>query len=173
MTGDASNPDDRPNGAGPVMETAYDLLAAQPFLAGLSDRHLRQLSYMASRTVFPAGSRVFSEGSRADRFWLINRGRVDLDTYVPGRGNVIVESLGAGAVLGWSWLFPPYRWHFGALAVETTFALTLDAFGVRRLCDADHELGYELTRRFMQVVVDRLQATRMRLIDPCTLPCRP
>ncbi|GAA1823449.1 cyclic nucleotide-binding domain-containing protein [Planosporangium flavigriseum] len=152
------------------MATAYDLLAAQPFLAGLSEQHLRQLSYMASRTVLPAGSRVFSEGSRADRFWLINRGRVDLDTYVPGRGRVVVESLGAGSVLGWSWMFPPYRWHFGAVAVETTFAVALDAFGVRRLTDADHELGYQLTRRFMQVVVERLQATRMRLLD---LPCPP
>jgi CRP-like cAMP-binding protein len=152
------------------METAYDLLAAQPFLAGLSDDHLRRLSYTASRSVLHAGSRVFSEGSRADRFWLINRGRVDLDTYVPGRGDVVVETLGPGAVLGWSWLFPPYRWHFGALAVETTFTLRLDGFGVRRLCDADHELGYQLTRRFMQVVVERLQATRLRLLDLHTVP---
>jgi CRP/FNR family cyclic AMP-dependent transcriptional regulator len=147
------------------METAYDLLAAQPFLAGLSEEHLRRLSYAASRTVFHAGSRVFSEGSQADRFWLINRGQIDLDTYVPGRGDVVVETLGPGAVLGWSWLFPPYRWHFGAYAVETTFALKLDAFAVRRLCDSDHELGYQLTRRFMQLAVDRLQATRMRLLD--------
>jgi CRP/FNR family cyclic AMP-dependent transcriptional regulator len=156
-----------------VVETAYDLLTAQPFLAGLSDAHLRQLSYLASRTVLQAGSRVFSEGGRADRFWLINRGRVDLYTQVPGRGNLVVESLGPGAVLGWSWLFPPYRWHFGAVAVETTFGLTLDGFGVRRLCDADHELGYQLTRRFMQVVVDRLQATRLRLLDPHALPPGP
>ncbi|MGC9664945.1 cyclic nucleotide-binding domain-containing protein [Planosporangium sp. 12N6] len=148
------------------METAYDLLAAQPFLAGLSEKHLRQLSYAASRAVLPAGGRVFPEGGRADRFWLINRGHVDLVTAVPGRGEVVVETLGPGAVLGWSWLFPPYRWHFGAYAVETTFALRLDAFEVRRLCDADHEVGYQLTRRFMQVVVDRLQATRMRLLDP-------
>jgi CRP-like cAMP-binding protein len=155
------------------VETAYDLLAAQPFLAGLSQAHLQRLSYTASRTVLHAGTRVFSEGSRADRFWLINRGRVDLDTSVPGRGNVVVESLGAGAVLGWSWLFPPYRWHFGAVAVETTFAVSLDAFEVRRLCDADHELGYQLTRRFMQVVVERLQATRRRLLDLQALPFRP
>lgn len=155
--------------AGMAMETAYDLLAAQPFLAGLSEEHLRQLSYVASRAVLPAGSRVFSEGSAADRFWFINRGRVDLDTNVPGRGDVVVETLGPSAVLGWSWLFPPYRWHFGAYAVETTFALSMDAFGVRRLCDADHELGYQLIRRFMQVVVDRLQTTRVRLLDPHTV----
>ncbi|GII21447.1 Crp/Fnr family transcriptional regulator [Planosporangium mesophilum] len=147
------------------METAYDLLAAQPFLAGLSPEHLRQLSYLASRTVIHTGSRVFSEGSRADRFWFVNRGRVELSTHVPGRGDVVVETLGPGAVLGWSWLFPPYQWHFDAYAVETTFAVRMDGFGVRRLCDADHELGYQLIRRFMQVAVDRLQKTRMRLLE--------
>jgi hypothetical protein len=78
---------------------------------------------------------------------------------------VVVETLGPGAVLGWSWLFPPYQWHFDAYAVETTFAVRMDGFGVRRLCDADHELGYQLIRRFMQVAVDRLQKTRMRLLD--------
>lgn len=152
------------------VETAYDLLVDQPFLAGLSERQLRRLSYSASRTVLHAGTRLFVEGGRADRFWLILRGRVDLCTYVPGRGDVVVASLGPRAVLGWSWLFPPYRWHFGAVAVETTFAVTLDAEGVRRLCAADHDLGYELTRRFAQLVVERLEATRVRLLDLYTVP---
>jgi CRP/FNR family transcriptional regulator, cyclic AMP receptor protein len=152
------------------METAYDMLAAQPFLAGLPDDHLERLSYLTSRSVFHTGNRVFSEGSRADRFWLITRGKVNLDTHVPGRGDVVVETLGPGSVLGWSWLFPPYRWHFGAVAVETTFTLGLDGAGVRRLCEQDHQLGYELTSRFMQVVVERLQATRMRLLDLYKVP---
>jgi CRP/FNR family cyclic AMP-dependent transcriptional regulator len=152
------------------METAYDMLAAQPFLAGLPDDNLERLSYLTSRSVFHTGNRVFSEGSRADRCWLITRGKVNLDTHVPGRGDVVVETLGAGCVLGWSWLFPPYRWHFGAVAVETTFALGLDGTGVRRLCEQDHQLGYELTSRFMQVVVERLQATRMRLLDLYRIP---
>jgi CRP/FNR family transcriptional regulator, cyclic AMP receptor protein len=147
------------------METAYDLLAAQPFLDGLSAHHLERLSYLSSRSVFHARNRVFAEGGRADRFWLINRGRVNLDTHVPGKGDMVLETLGAGAVLGWSWLFPPYRWHFGAVAIETTFTLSLDGPGVRRLCEEDHQLGYELTDRFMRVVVDRLQATRLRLLD--------
>jgi CRP-like cAMP-binding protein len=153
------------------MDTAYDLLAAQPFLAGVPDHHLERLSYCASRAVFHAGNRVFAEGGRADRFWLINRGRVDLDTRLPGRGDVVVESLGAGAVLGWSWLYEPYRWHFGAVAVETTFTLSMDAAAVRRLCAQDSQLGYELTDRFARVVIERLQATRMRLLSPD--PVRP
>ncbi len=147
------------------METAYDMLAAQPFLKGLTDRQLERLSLWSKRAMFHAGSRVFREGGRADRFWLIKQGQVALDTQLPGRGRVIVETLGPGSVLGWSWLFPPYRWHFGAVAVETTFAVELDGPGVRELCASDLAIGYELTSRFMQVVVDRLQATRMRLLD--------
>jgi CRP-like cAMP-binding protein len=84
---------------------------------------------------------------------------------LPGRGDVVVETLGPGAVLGWSWLFEPYRWHFGAVAVEETLTVEMDGAGVRRLCEQDPALGYELTRRFMAVVVHRLQANRMRLLD--------
>ena len=152
------------------METAQDLLAVQPFLDGLTDRQLEHLSYWAKRSMFHAGNRLFREGGQADRFWLIGKGRVNLDTHVPGRGDVVVETLGPGAVLGWSWLFPPYRWHFGAVALETTFAMALDAHGVRELCDRDPVLGYELTSRFMRVVVERLQATRIRLLDLYKVP---
>src|SRR3982751_4113064 len=113
------------------METAYDLLAAQPFLEGLTDHQLDRLALWTKRSMFHAGSRVFREGGQADRFWLIGRGKVNLDTHVPGRGDVVVETLGSGAVLGWSWLFPPYRWHFGAVALETTFTVSLDGPGVR------------------------------------------
>jgi hypothetical protein len=68
-------------------------------------------------------------------------------------------------VLGWSWLSPPYRWHFGSTAMEPTLTVVFDADEVRRLCARDPVIGYELHRRFMAVVVDRLQNTRMRLLD--------
>src|SRR5690349_2949963 len=147
------------------MDTAYDLLARQPFLAGLTGYQLDVLSRWSKRAFFHAGKRVFQEDTPADRFWLIQRGRVDLDTHVPDRGDVVVETIGAGAVLGWSWLFSPYRWHFGAVAVENTLCIELDGPGVRQLCARDPALGYELSTRFMQVMVQRLQATRMRLLD--------
>jgi len=145
--------------------TAQDLLAAHPFLAGLTDSRLARLSTWARRSPFHAGARVFSEGSHADRFWLIRDGLVRLEADVPGRGSVEVATLGPDTVLGWSWLFAPHRWHFGAVAVEPTLTVELNGPGVLRLCDGDPELGYDLTRRFMRVVVDRLQATRLRLID--------
>jgi CRP-like cAMP-binding protein len=147
------------------METAYDLLAAHPFLAGLTDDQLERLSYWSSRSMFHAGNRIFRENGQADRFWLIQRGQVNLDTHIAGRGEVVVETLGPGSVLGWSWMFAPYRWHFGAVAIENTFTVSVDAHGIRALSERDPVLGYELSRRFIQVVVERLQATRVRLLD--------
>jgi CRP-like cAMP-binding protein len=144
--------------------SAQDLLAAHPFLAGLDPDRLARLSAWARRTPLHAGTHVFAEGGAADRFWLVRDGLVRLTTRVPGRGEVEIDSLGPDTVLGWSWLFPPYRWHFDAVAVEPTLTVELDAAGVRRLCDGDPALGYDLTRRFMRVVVDRLQATRVRVL---------
>jgi CRP-like cAMP-binding protein len=147
------------------MQTAQDLIAAHPFLDGLTTKQLQRLSAWANRSQFRAGARIFTEGGHADRFWLIREGAVALDTQVPGRAAVLIETLGPGSVLGWSWRFPPYRWHFGATAVEQTLTVEFNGAGVRRVCDEDPELGYALTTRFMKVVVDRLQSTRMRLFD--------
>jgi CRP/FNR family transcriptional regulator, cyclic AMP receptor protein len=147
------------------MTTASELLAAHPFLAGIEERHLERLSYWSRKAVFHAGTRLFNEGSKADRFWLIREGEVRLDTHMPDESEVFVETIGAGRVLGWSWLFPPYRWRFGATAMSSVLAMEFDAAGVRGLCDSDPALGYDLTSRFMSIVINRLQSTRMRLLD--------
>jgi CRP-like cAMP-binding protein len=146
------------------------LLTAHPFLAGITQERLARLATWARRAPFHAGARVFSEDGHADRFWLIRDGKVRLYTHVPGRGDVEVETLGPDTVLGWSWMFPPYRWHFAAVAVEATLTVELDGPGVRRLCEGDPILGQDLTQRFMRVVVERLQATRARLLDGAPAP---
>jgi CRP-like cAMP-binding protein len=116
--------------------------------------------------VFPADARLFDEGAEADRFWLLRGGRVALDICVPGRQpEALVETLGPGQLLGWSWICPPYRWHLGARAVTAVEATEFPATGVLALCAADPELGYALMRRFTEVVAERLQATRIRLLD--------
>jgi len=148
-----------------MMDTTFDLLKRHPFLDGMPDDQLRRLSVWAHGAILHGGTRVLEEGSRADRFWLILDGQVRLETHLPGPGDVTVETLGPGSVLGWSWLFPPYRWHFSATAADLVHAIVVEGSGIRRLCDEDPAFGYELTRRFMQVVVDRLQQTRMRLLD--------
>jgi CRP-like cAMP-binding protein len=147
------------------MITMAALLAEQPFFAGMRPIHLERLSFYARRSVFRPGARVFNEGGHADRFWVIRAGRAQINTHLPGRPDAVIETLGPGAVLGWSWLFPPQTWHFGAVTLEPTLTVELEAAGVLRLLQDDPEIGYELTKRFMAVVVERLQATRMRLID--------
>jgi CRP/FNR family cyclic AMP-dependent transcriptional regulator len=146
------------------MITTLDLLIGHPFLAGMPASWLDKLSYQAKRAVYHPGYRIFHEGRHAGRFWLIRDGSVALDIAVPGRGDVVIETIGPGTVLGWSWLMPPHRWHFGARAVEQTLAIEFNAEGVLRLCEDDPALGFELTRRFMNVLVDRLQHSRDRLL---------
>ena len=139
------------------MDSAYDLLAAQPFLAGLSRSQLDKLSFWTKKSYFHAGARLFEEGGRADRFWILREGHVTLDTHVPGRPDAVVETLGPDAVLGWSWLFHPYRWHFGASAVETTLALELDVvlYAVYRL---DSQLN-PVQKHFIDLVRQLAQQT--------------
>lgn len=147
------------------MKSTYELMVAHPFLAGLPADQVERLSRWARRAPFRAGTRIFEENGRAQRFWLIRDGEVSLQTQVPGHGEVILDTLGPGSVLGWSWLFPPYRWHFSAVTLGPVLSIALDGAGVRALCREDPVLGYELTTRFMAVVVERMQATRMRLLD--------
>ena len=142
-----------------------DRVAAHPFLAGLAPGHRDALAAEATAVSFPAGARVFAEGSAADRFWLLEHGRVALDMPVPGRGDVIVETLTGPTVLGWSWLYPPYRWHFGAVTHEPSVALGFDAGAVRARCETDPVFGYAVLNLFAPVIIARLQATRLRMLD--------
>jgi len=147
-------------------------VAALPFFAGLAPRLLRELCVDARPVAYPLGERIFAEGGDADRFWLIEVGSVALDLRVPGRGDQVIETLTAGTVLGWSWLYPPHRWNFGAFARTEVFAVVFDATAVRRRCDADPEFGYAMLRLFAPVITERLHATRLRLIDLYATPAQ-
>jgi len=147
-----------------MIEVTADALAAHPFLHGLSRDHLGVLADTASDVTFPARHRLFDDGGSANRFWLLQSGHVTLDLHVPGRGRMKIDTIGMGELLGWSWLFPPYRWAFGAVAAGPVEAFEFDARAVRARCESDPVLGYELTTRLAHVVARRLQATRIRLI---------
>jgi len=152
------------------MIRTIDLLDAHPFLADLPRPWLELLSYQARPGVRHSGQQIFQQGRTADRFWLLRTGQVVLNFQVPGRGEIDIETVAAGSVLGWSWLFPPYRWEFGAVAVDQTLTIEFDAAGTRRLISQDDALGRELTTRFMRVVVDRLHAARTRLTELYAYP---
>ncbi|WP_340681411.1 cyclic nucleotide-binding domain-containing protein [Amycolatopsis coloradensis] len=136
-----------------------------PLLAGLSEAQRSVVEATGRIEEYTPGTRLFDEGGDADRCWLIISGQVAVDTHVLHRGPVTLQSVGAGELLGWSWLIPPYRWHFGAVTVAPTRALVLDASQVRVLVETDPELGFLLTRILLETLVNRLQATRLRLLD--------
>lgn len=144
------------------------VLGAQPFLRGLPPGHVAKLAELCQHVVIPPGQRLLEEGAMAKRFWLIDAGQVALDVFVPGQGPVTIECLGRGDVLGLSWMLPPYQWQFGAITTQPMQAFEFDAPAVRAACDADPALGFELSRRFSAIVVRRLQATRIRLLETCS-----
>lgn len=139
-------------------------LETHPFLEGLSARHLQALLASAMPSRFEVGQVIFREGDLANRFYLILRGAVALETFTQTRGTLLIQTLGAGEVLGWSWLFAPFKWHFDARAIEPTEAVFFYGTRLREQCEEDHELGYELIKRAAQVMMHRLQATRRRLL---------
>lgn len=142
-----------------------DLLAEHEVFAGLDPSLMALLAGCAANVVFDAGERLFVEGSPADRFWILRHGRIALEISVPGAGQVIIETLAAGAVVGWSWLVAPYEWRFDGVARELTRAVSFDVACLRPKMDAEPRLGYQVLSRFLPIVVDRLQATRVRLLD--------
>jgi CRP-like cAMP-binding protein len=148
-----------------MTEVTAAALATHPFLHGMSRPHLAILAESASDVVFPARHRLFEDGGHAGRCWLIQSGYVALDVHVPGQGRVKIETIGIGELLGWSWLFPPFTWAFGAVTIGPVEAFELDGRALRASCAADPEFGYELTRRLARVIANRLQATRIRLIS--------
>ncbi|WP_329560528.1 cyclic nucleotide-binding domain-containing protein [Kitasatospora sp. NBC_01266] len=135
------------------------------FLDALPPGHRRQLAAFAQDVSFPVGTRIFEEDGVADRFWIIRSGLVALDVHVPGRRAAVVETLGEGDLLGWSWLFEPYRWHLGALTRAAVSASEFDARRVRAACAADPAFGLAVTHGVAQVVARRLKSTRTRLLD--------
>jgi CRP/FNR family cyclic AMP-dependent transcriptional regulator len=147
------------------METLRPILAEHPFFKDLDARHLDLIVGCASNVRFDAGQFIFRQGEEADQFYLIREGLVALEIFVPGRGAVTVQTMGEGEVLGWSWLVPPYRWMFDAHTTELTRAIALDGKCLRNKSEQDHDLGYQLLKRFSMVVQGNLDAARLQILN--------
>ena len=147
------------------MSTLQPIIAAHPLFNDLAPEHLELIAGCARNIRFQPGTFLFRAGEEADTFYLLRHGKVALQVFVPERGALTIQTIEAGDVLGWSWLFPPYRWQFDAEAIELTRAIAFDGQCLRAKCEADHDLGYQLMQRFAQVMMQRLQATRIQLLD--------
>lgn len=141
-----------------------DVIAGHPFLRGLKQAHLHLLAESAMRVHHRAGEIIFHEGEPANRFYLIEQGRVLLESPRREQLPVTLQVIGSGDVLGWSWLFPPYYWHFDARTVEPTTAIFFYGTRLREQCEQDHDFGYEMMKRMAQVLVQRLQVARSQLL---------
>lgn len=147
------------------METLERIIAEHPFFAGLESYYIDLLVGCASNVRFAAGEYVFKEGGEANEFYLIRAGKVAVEVSAPQHKPIIVSTLGEGEILGWSWLLPPYLWKFQARAMEDTRAFALDGKCLRTKCEQNHNLGYELLKRFAQIIERRLEEARYQLLD--------
>lgn len=147
------------------MKTLEALLAEHPFFEGLESKYLQIIADCATNVVFQEGEQIFTEGDDANSFYVIRQGKVALEIFVRRRGPVNFLSVEDGDVVGWSWMFPPYKWHFDARAMELTRAAAFDARCLRGKFDEDPKLGFELMKRFASVMLDRLNISRLQLLD--------
>jgi len=147
------------------VQTLEELIGVAPVFAGLVPEHLALIAGCGRNNRVEAGAFLLREGDPANRFFLIRRGRVALEVHAPGRAALRIETLQVGDVVGWSWLFEPFRWQLDGRTIEPCELIEFDGACLRGKCDTDHELGYQLMRRFARNIVDRLQATRLQLLD--------
>jgi CRP-like cAMP-binding protein len=142
-----------------------EILAQVPFFEGLAEDEIALIAGCGRNVRFDTGETIFRQGDAADTFYVVRHGTVAIGNFVPPRGELVIETLESGDLLGWSWLFPPYRSHFDARALSTVRATQFDGACLRDKCAADPVLGRDLMGRFAQVLIERLQWTRLRLLD--------
>ncbi len=148
-----------------MIEGMESIVREHRFFADLDEATITLLAGCARNVVFRPGEYLFHTGDDANEFYLIRHGRVALDVVAPGRSAVTFQTAGPGELVGVSWLLPPWRWMHDARAVDQVRAIGMDAKCLRGKCNADHDLGYEMMLRFVPLLVSRLQATRMQLLD--------
>lgn len=147
-----------------MIQTPEPVLREYLFFSGLSEAHLKLITANAETVQFPERHYIFHEGDPANAFYVICDGLVSVEFLTPS-GATTVQTVDKGEVLGWSWISPPYRWHFTARTLRRTQALVLDGNWLRAKCQEDRDLGYEILKRFVELIAARLDATRLQLLD--------
>jgi CRP-like cAMP-binding protein len=146
-----------------IATDAHAALAQHPFLAGLDESWYDRLAEHARIIGVPAGQFLGRVGQPADALFLILSGRVSIEHETGSHEPVRITCISAGEVVGWSWLTAPYRWRFTARVLESVRALELDGPSLRRLCDENRELGFELLKRLVEVISERLVDARTQI----------
>jgi len=147
------------------MHTLETIIADHPMFAGLEASFIDLAVGCASNVRIEPNAYITREGEESNQMFLIREGRVALEIHAPARKPLVIETLGPGDIIGWSWLVPPHFWRFNARAINSTRVIALDAKCLRTKCEANHELGYEILKRFAPIIERRLEATRLQLLD--------
>ncbi len=147
------------------MKTIEDLLKDHHFFKGLDAPYIATIAGCGKNVVFKKGALISRQGESADVFYIIRAGRVAIDIQAPGQGSITIETLHEGDIFGFSWIIPPYIWRFDSRAVEETHAVALDGKCLRGKCEKDHDMGYALLKKFSTVLAQRLEMTRLQLLD--------
>jgi len=141
-----------------------DLLDELGLFADLESADVDLLAGCGKNELYKVGAFLGHEGEGAATFYVVREGRVAVELNAPG-GPLVVESLGPGEIVGWSWAFPPYRWNYDVEALEPAHVITFDTSCLRNKCESDHSFGYRMLKLFSAVAMRRLDATRLRLLD--------
>jgi CRP-like cAMP-binding protein len=148
-----------------TIENLERIIGSHPFFAGLGTEFRSLVCGCTRNVVFEAGDYLLREGQEANEFFLVRAGRVAVELTAPGRGTVQLMTVGDGEIVGLAWLIPPYLWRHDARALTPVRALGIDARCLRAKCEADHDLGYELMKRIVPVILSRLESTRLQMLD--------
>jgi CRP-like cAMP-binding protein len=140
-------------------------VAAHPFFRGFDPKRLKDVVHGAREARFDEGQVLFREREPASHFYLIEEGEVALESRLGSDRALVIQTIGPGDVLGWSWLVAPYQWHFTARALKATKTITIDGAHLLVACEKDPGLGYDLLKRILKIVLERLQATRKRVAE--------
>lgn len=147
------------------MEDLTRIILGHPFFAGLAPAYGQMICGCARNVRFESGDYLFRAQTPANELYLLRQGRVALEVTAPERGTLTFQTLGEGEIVGLSWLIPPYRYSYDARALGLVRAIAIDAACLRDKCEADHDLGYDMMKRLTPVLVRRLQATRLQILD--------
>lgn len=148
-----------------MVESMSELLMAQPLFSELPADAVETVVGCAKNAAFDAGQLLMAEGTPATTLYLLRRGSVSIEVHAPGRGGLVVQTLGPGKVVGWSWLVPPFRWSFDARAVTPVGAVAIDGTCLREKADAQPAFGYALLGRISAMLLEQLHATQIQLLD--------
>jgi len=140
-------------------------LEKHPFFQDLPHEDLDLIAGCCSNQVFKPGEMIGREGEPANHFFLIREGQAHIQIFIPNQGEVTIQTVGPGDIIGWSWLFPPYKWSFDVKSVDTTRTIAMDGRCLRKKCDENPAFGYPMMKKFAQVMIQRLKAARIQVLD--------